>query len=344
MQFELTQSLSRSGLALSSKTTRREMTAMLPTTLQRYQTRAQNFYRNHCGESDPSSAQICAALLACAPSYRPNAFSTLKNTLMNDQLNRGNTEAATAIRALVNPVTAPGSQITKKPKLKQIRKVPFEDFKALYKHLHAGGHLDEAASLVLANYLGVRPCEMRTITVVGNLIHIIGGKKSAELHRGADRTLLINKPNILKLVEWAAHRMSECPRTNTAIRDRFRKECRSLWPRRKKHPTLKSFRHQMGSILKASGDSPEALAYVMGHQSTESISVYGDGRLGEGMKSQIRRAEGVDLENIRKPQKPPRYGQGRTLGQIEFPAATRGHWYTRLKRQRAEKNSPAPQS
>ena len=64
------------------------MTAMQPTTLQRYQTRAQNFYRSHCGEDDPSSAQICAALLACAPDYRPNAFSTLKNTLMNDQLAR----------------------------------------------------------------------------------------------------------------------------------------------------------------------------------------------------------------------------------------------------------------
>lgn len=343
MEFELTQRHSRSGLALSSKQ-QEEMTTMQPDTLKKYQTRARNFYHEHCGSDAPDSAQICAALLTCAPNYRPNAFSTLKNALMNDQLARGNNSAANAIKGLVNPVTAPGSQMARKPKTKQIRKVPYEDFKALYKHLHGYGHLDEAASLVLANYLGVRPCEMRTITVAGNLVHIIGGKKSAELHRGADRTLLINKPNILKLVEWAAHRMSECPRTNTAIRDRFRKECRNLWPRRKKHPTLKSFRHQVGSILKASGESPEALAYVMGHQSTESISVYGDGRLGEGMKSQIRRAEGVDLANIRKPQKPPRYGQGRTLGQIEFPAATRGHWYARLKQQRAEKNSPAPQS
>ncbi len=297
---------------------------MQPTTLQRYQTRAQNFYRNHCGEDDPTSAQICAALLACAPDYRPNAVSTLKNTLVNDQLARRNIEAANTIRALVNPVTAPGSQIAKKPKLKQIRKVPFEDFKVLYKHLHQCGYLDEAASLVLANYLGVRPCEMRTITVGGNLVHIIGGKKSAELHRGADRTLLINKPNILKLVEWAAHRMSKCLRTNTAIRDRFRKECRSLWPRRKKHPTLKSFRHQVGSILKASGESPAGMAYIMGHQSTESISVYGDGRSGADRKSHIRPAEGIDLSRVRKPKSPPRYGNGRVIGLIEFPAATRG--------------------
>jgi len=96
---------------------------------------------------------------------------------MNDQLARGNSNTAAAIRKLINPVTAPDSKMSRKPKRKQIRKVPFEDFKALYKHLHAGGNLDEAASLVLANYIGVRPCEMRTISVTGKLVQIIGGKK-----------------------------------------------------------------------------------------------------------------------------------------------------------------------
>lgn len=261
---------------------------------------------------------------------------------MNDQLARGNSDTATAIRKLINPVTAPKSTIPRKSKLKQIRKVPFEDFKALYKHLHAGGNLDEAASLVLANCIGVRPCEMRTISVTGNLVQIIGGKKSAELHRGADRTLVIDKPNILKLIEWAAHRMSNCPRTNTAIRDRFRRESRALWSRRRQVPTLKSFRHQMGSILKASGESPESQAYVMGHQCISSLSVYGDSRLGTGMKAHIRPADSADLTSIRQPQKPPRYGQGRSLGVIEFPAATRGHWYTEMKSRRDERNQRTP--
>jgi hypothetical protein len=320
------------------------MTTMQPDTLKKYQTRARNFYLKHCGTDAPDSAQICAALLSCAPNYRPNAFSTLKNALMNDQLARGDIEAANAIKALINPVTAPGNQIAKKPKPGQIRKVPFEDFKLLHQDLRAGGNLDEAASLVLAYCLGVRPCEMRTITVTGNQVHIIGGKKSAELHRGADRTLVIDKPRTLKLVEWAAQWMAGCPRTNTAIRDCLRKECRRLWPRRKKQPTLKSFRHQMGSILKASGESPENMAYIMGHQSTASISVYGDGRLGAGMKCHVRSAEGTNLASIRQPQKPPRYGQGRILGEIEFPAATRGHWYTEMKQRQVGKNLPAPQS
>ncbi|MFP6850494.1 MAG: site-specific integrase [Pseudomonas sp.] len=315
---------------------------MQPDTLKKYQTRARNFYLKHCGSDAPDSAQICAALLACAGEYRPNSFSTLKNSLMNDQFARGNSNTATAIRKLINPVTAPNSKMTRKPKLKQIRKVPFQDFKALYKHLHAGGNLDEAASLVLANCIGVRPCEMRIISVTGNQVKIIGGKKSAKLHRGADRTLVINKPNILKLIEWAAHRMSKCPRTNTAIRDRLRRESRALWPRRKQVPTLKSFRHQMGSILKASGESPETQAYVMGHQCIRSLSVYGDSRLGAGMKAYVRPADSADLTSIRQPQKSPRYGQGSSLGMIEFPAATRGHWYTEMKNRRNEKTQRVP--
>lgn len=116
---------------------------MQPITLQKYRTRAQNFYRTHCGEDDPTSAQICAALLAQCEAYRPNSFSTLKSALVTDQLERGNTSAA-AIRKLENPVTAPASQLLRKPKTRQVRKTTLEEFQTLYKHFHAGGHLDEA--------------------------------------------------------------------------------------------------------------------------------------------------------------------------------------------------------
>ncbi|MQT92197.1 site-specific integrase [Pseudomonas helleri] len=195
----------------------------------------------------------------------------------------------------------PDSKLARKPKPSKIRSVPRADLKALYDHLKGNGFIDEAASLILANYLGVRPCEMRTITVINNQVHIIGGKKSAPLHRGADRTLIIENSKVLRLVRQAASWMSNCPRTNTAIRDRLRKECRALWPRRKHHPTLKSFRHQLGSNLKASGESAKALAYIMGHQSTDSVS------------------------------------REKTIGQIEFPAATRGHWFHEMKARREAK-------
>lgn len=158
---------------------------------------------------------------------------------------------------------------------------------------------------------------MRTITGTGNSIHIIGGKKSAPLDRGADRTLVIGGPAALKAAADAARLMSLCPRTNTAIRDRLRKKCRSLWPRRTQYPPLKSFRHQLGSNLKASGESDEAIAYMMGHQFIESISVYGNRRYGAGHKLYIRPAEGANLSKVRQPNRAAVFGREPVLGRIE---------------------------
>ncbi len=289
-------------------------------TLKKYQTRARNFYRKHCESEAPDSAQICAALLACASDYRPNSFGTLKSALLNDQKARGNQQAAKAIKQLTNPVTAPGSTLTKKPKPKQVRSVSEDDYMTLVEHLSAYGFMDEALSVVLAYHLGVRPCEMRTITVTGNFVQIIGGKKSAPLDRGADRTLVIDDSAVLAAVADAAKWMRACPRTNTAIRDRLRKECRALWPRRTQPPTLKSFRHQLGSNLKASGESDEAIAYMMGHQSIASISVYGNRRSGAGHKLYIRPAEGADLSRVRQPTQPAIWGRERVVGRIEVPS------------------------
>lgn len=288
-------------------------------TLKKYQTRARNFYQKHCESEAPDSAQICAALLKSASEYRPNSFGTLKSALAHDQKARGNHQAAKAIKQLVNPVTAQGSTLPKKPKLKQIRSISEEDYRELQEHLLARKFMDEAWSLVLAYYLGVRPCEMRSITVTGNHVHIIGGKKNAPQDRGADRTLVIDDPAVLQAVAGAAKWMRICQRTNTAIRDRLRKECRALWPRRKKHPTLKSFRHQLGSNLKASGESDEAIAYMMGHQSIESISVYGNRRSGAGHKLHIRPAQDADLSKVRQPKQPAVFGRERVVGRIEVP-------------------------
>lgn len=301
-------------------------------TLQKYQTRARNFYLNHCGSENPNSSQICAALLACASEYRPNSFGTLKSSLAHDQKARGNHQAVKAIKQLANPVTAQGSTLLKKPKTKQIRSVSEGNYIALVEHLSAHGFMDEVLSVVLANYLGVRPCEMRTITVTGNCIHIIGGKKTDTKDRGADRTLIIEDPVVLQAVTDAARWMRFCPRSNAAIRDRLRKECRALWPRRKQHPTLKSFRHQLGSNLKASGESDEAIAYMMGHQSIESISVYGDRRSGAGYKLYIRPAGTADLSKVRQPKHPAVCGRERVVGRIEVPS--------RLENRRTTANLP----
>lgn len=304
---------------------------MLPKTLHRYQVRSINFYRKHCGVDSPGSAQICAALLAFAHDLRSNSFTTLKSAIVNDQVARGNLDVAGQIRKVVNPVTAPGAQLPRKPKPKRVRSVSFGDIKALRRHLLDAGREDELAALVLADCLGVRPCEIRSITVSGDHVYIIGGKKNNKRDRGADRVLVVEQATKLELIAWAAKRMANCLRSDAAIRDRLRLECRTLWPRRKRHPTLYSFRHQFGSNLKASGESAETLAYIMGHQSTASIEVYGDRRAGEGQKIHVRPAPTADLSKIRTPSHLPRYGRERVVGDITFPSAIRGHWVDKMK-------------
>lgn len=298
---------------------------MQPTTLLKYQTRARNFYQNNCGGEDPTSAKICAALLEKATSLMPSSFSVLKSALHHDQLARGNEKTAQALRQLVNPVTAAGSILARKPKLKHVRAVSHEDFKKLLLHLNSRGHIDEMAAITLAYYVGTRPCEMRSIKIIDKCIHIVGGKKNSKLKRGADRSLIIKSQKVINRIIWALSRMANCQRSNSAIRDRLRNECRALWPRRKMHPTLKSFRHQLGSNLKASGESPENIAYIMGHQSTDSASVYGNSRSSTGEKVHVSPAHGSDLSKIRTPKQSSGYA-GRVVAQVEFPAATRGNW------------------
>ncbi len=303
---------------------------MLPKTLQRYRVRASNFYRANCGADNPCSKKICAALISCAPDYVPSSFATLKSALVNDQIDRGNFEAAEDIRRLVNPVTTQGSSLPRKKKPKRIRTVSLGDFKALRGHLNAVGHKDELAALVLAGYLGVRPCEMRTITVKGNGVHIIGGKKDEKGVRGADRVLIIERADLLRLIERAATHMAKCRRSDAAISDRLRLVCRALWPRRKRHPTLYTFRHQLGSALKASGESAEILAYIMGHQSTDSIEVYGDRRSGVGRKIYVKPAPEADFSKIRTPNNLPRYGREQ-VDEIDFQSAASKSWVDKMR-------------
>ena len=291
---------------------------MQPETLKKYQTRARNFYRDHCNGSATDSAQICAAMVALAPQYVSSSFRVLKNALAADQLARGNPVAAEAIRSVTNPVTAPGSTMPRKPRPRRVRSVSKQDVALLVRHLSDTGCGDEWAAVMLAYVTGARPCEMRSIEVEGNLVTIRGGKKSRKLKRGADRVLLIENRKALKAVTLAAERLRHAARSDTAIRDALRKACRQLWPRRTVQLTLRSLRHQLGANLKASSDSPRHLAYIMGHQSTESIDVYGDRRKGEGRKLYVAPANDADVESVRVSTRGARYGRSHDPVAVDF--------------------------
>jgi len=61
--------------------------------------------------------------------------------------------------------------------------------------------------------------------------------------------------------------------------------------------------------LKASGLDRKSVAYLMGHQSTESVEVYG--RRNRGSKSALRVGQGVDPNQVRETHSdPPSVRQG----------------------------------
>lgn len=79
----------------------------------------------------------------------------------------------------------------------------------------------------------------------------------------------------------------------------LRYTCNLLWPKRDKHPTLYSARHQFSANLKASGCKPEEIAALMGHAVDDTaITTYGKKVNGtRGLKPKINQEE---LSKVKK--------------------------------------------
>ena len=275
---------------------------MQKSTEERYRKLAQNFYKTRLADQKLSTSTIRQALEACAKDYRPDYFRVLKNALAFDIRQRGHEEAADKILKTVNPTTQPNSVTPAKPKPPSIRALSENDIISLLKHLGANRrYYDVFAAVTLAWLLGVRPSEMETIEVVGDHFKITGAKKDEQGVRGADRTLTLPNKDDFTLAAQAVAIYQEHHRSQSAIRDVLRENCRQLWPRRKLQPTLKSLRHQLGANLKASGLEPKMMAYIMGHQSTRSIERYGDKRTAHSGKFSLPcAAPGADISRVRR--------------------------------------------
>lgn len=74
--------------------------------------------------------------------------------------------------------------------------------------------------------------------------------------------------------------------------------CDILWPKRERHPTLYSARHQFSANLKASGCKPEEIATLMGHAvDTTAITTYGKKVYGtRGLKPKVNKEE---MKNVK---------------------------------------------
>ncbi len=247
--------------------------------------------------------QIVSSLKARAEHLQPAYFRRLKNAIAFDLTERGYPDAAKVILSVVNPVTAKGSVLT--PKAKPLRAKCFsdQDFADITAHLVKEGLHAVWAALALIRITGARPAELNTLMIRGDAVFISGAKKSHDGARGADRILTIQESHRETVENCIAILKSEAT-SITAIRHRLREQASKLWPRRKTFPSMYSMRHQFGSNLKATNMDARTVAYIMGHQNTSSIKVYGGRRQGDPLAIHVSPAQGESLERIRQKVRP----------------------------------------
>jgi len=273
---------------------------MTPATQHSYRQLSAHFYSTRI-DGPPTPKRIAEALVKAAQDYRPAYWRRLRSALAFDQAEKGYQTAAERLRATKNPVTMPGSGIEAKAKQKRIQRVSAKDESAILDHLRETGDRPAYGAVMLAKLTGARPAEMPRIQVDGCRVLIEGVKKTADGMRGADRVLIVSP----KEAEMIAACVDHVAGANVgAIQDRISAAGKRLWPQRAAVPSLYSWRHQLGSELKAAGLARKEVAYLMGHQATASVDRYGNRKTARGGKVP-RAPEGETFENVRETHSEP---------------------------------------
>ena len=262
---------------------------------------AENFIRKYVAEPVTPKA-ITDALIARAPEYRPDYWRRLRKGLEVQQRELGYDKAAARIAATKNPITrTKKGRAAVKPKQKRVRSVKLKDTEQLINEATRQGLHELAAALYVVAETGARPAELPGIRMTDDgVITITGVKKIADSDdqkgRGADRTLKYqgDMDDMKAALSWM--RNADVPK----LQQQVRTLSRQVWPTRKWYPSFYSWRHQMGSNLKSSGFSREQIAYVMGHQSVESVDKYGNRRSAKG-RVPVVPDESADLSAVRDP-------------------------------------------
>lgn len=260
-----------------------------------YLSLARNFYATRLSGRELTELNIIGALLRAAPDYRPDYFRRLRNALAFDQRQRGQPWIAQEINRTRNPMTV--LRLPCKGKQARVRKLSNEGFAAWVAALSARNLLVEAGALMLIYLTGARPCELQGITFNGQQVHIPGAKSSHKGLRGADRTLDVDK-DVWPILQNAFSAFNSQPRSLDAVRMAVRDVALETFSG-KKVPSMYTLRHQFGANLKASGMSGLEMAYVMGHQATDSISRYGNKRQGRAEGVKVKPAAGADFSKVR---------------------------------------------
>lgn len=286
-----------------------------------YRKIAERFYRQKLAEGEkPSPAAIRRALIKMQSDYRPNTWRKFRIAIAFDQQEKGFKKSAEKIRALTNSVTANAVKTNDYSKVKKkerrVKNIDQRDVDKIESALKKKGDLDLFAAFVLAKETGCRPSEMGRVTVKKGEVWIVGAKVSHE--EGKEKGLPIRKlsvaPEKLKRVSGAANQLRGIDPNSDYLARRLERLTKKIFPRRANRPTFYTFRHMMGSELKASGMSRQEQAYCMGHRVTASIDTYGDRRYGRRSASVVKPSRSADVSLVRENHTRPPVHMDRMFG------------------------------
>ncbi|MBX9794188.1 MAG: hypothetical protein K2Y02_07835 [Burkholderiaceae bacterium] len=265
-----------------------------------YRKLAAHFYAKHLTGVDVTPKRITDALKGIAGQHRPDYWRRLRNALAFDQSEKGYKDAALRINGTKNPLTRDGASGAEAvpAKQKRIKRIDPKDEAKLLDGFIASGDREAYGAVILAKYTGARPVEFKNIVIQGDRVIIEGAKKNEAGDRGADREIVLD-PRALEMVKVSLPYLQGEGVTGR-VQDRISAAGRRLWPQRKAVPSLYSWRHQLGSDLKASGLDRAEIGYIMGHQSTASVDRYGNRKTATGGGVVPRAADPAAVANVRE--------------------------------------------
>lgn len=195
-----------------------------------------------------------------------------------------------AIEALefIKDITSIGAlKHTEKTSSLKLKKITFEDWQKLDSFLSNKKWHDELRAWLRASIItGLRPVEWKnTQFFMYNetpALKILNAKSTNGRGNGETRTLLLSNVSQEDLQSIKTHLNSV--RTFNGMGEylyfyrgcsiALYKACRACWPRRKRHITLYSTRHQFSANAKSSGFSKVEVAAMMGHAVDITASIH----------------------------------------------------------------------
>jgi hypothetical protein len=232
---------------------------------------------------------VCEWLVASKPTISKSTWRQYKASLKYYMKNYGPVEAVEYIDKQTSHGALRKTHRTSGCRKKSITKKEYESL--LKEFLRKTSEVDELVILYMKNNIifGLRPHEWFTASIKNNHLVVINGKNTNGRANGFDRKINLgflketdmnNLEIFLSLIKNFLEKYSK-EQLQKKISNRIYRAVKKLWPKDVHRITPYSTRHQASANFKFNEYTPEMVAGLMGHNSTETAqSHYGKRRSG----------------------------------------------------------------